>query len=223
MFYFYGRKYRISNLYPKPIYNTIIEPFSGSAAYSMLHYDKNVILNDKDDKIYKLWKYLIDAEKDEIDKLPILEKGESLNDEKFNYLTDEQKYLIGFYLNPGSAVPKKSPAKYNSWNDKNKKIIIDNLDKIRHWKIYNKDYRELENIEATWFIDPPYQGNGGKYYRLGNKNIDYDELREWVYSRKGQIIVCENSESNWLDFKPLVKMNGQKRKTTEVIWTNQGG
>jgi len=112
MFYFYGRKFRIANKYPEPIYDTIIEPFSGSAAYSMLYYNKNVILNDKDEKIYKLWKYLINVNKHDIEKLPILKKGESLNNENFNYLTETEKILIGFYLNPGSAVPKKSPGNY---------------------------------------------------------------------------------------------------------------
>lgn len=220
MFYFYGRKFRIANKYPEPIYDTIIEPFSGSAAYSMLYYNKNVILNDKDEKIYKLWKYLINVNKHDIEKLPILKKGESLNNENFNYLTETEKILIGFYLNPGSAVPKKSPGNYCAWNEKNKIRLINDLFKIRHWTIYNKDYKDINNIEATWFIDPPYQGNGGKYYRLGNKYINYNELKEWILNRKGQIIVCENSEANWMDFKPLVNIKGQRHKTKEVIWTN---
>ena len=220
MFYFYGRKFRIANKYPEPIYDTIIEPFSGSAAYSMLYYNKNVILNDKDEKIYKLWKYLINVNKHDIEKLPILKKGESLNNDNFNYLTETEKILIGFYLNPGSAVPKKSPGNYCAWNEKNKIRLINDLFKIRHWTIYNKDYKDINNIEATWFIDPPYQGNGGKYYRLGNKYINYNELKEWILNRKGQIIVCENSEANWMDFKPLVNIKGQRHKTKEVIWTN---
>ena len=31
-------------------------------------------------------------------------------------------------------------------------------------------------------------------------------------------IVCENSEANWMDFKPLVDIQGQKHKTKEVIF-----
>jgi site-specific DNA-adenine methylase len=220
MFYFYGRKFKIANKYPEPEYDTIIEPFAGSAAYSMLYSTKNVILNDLDDKIYKTWNYLINANSKEIEKLPILEKGQSLNNLEYDYLTDEEKYLIGFFLNPGSAVPKKSPGSFCAWNEKNKKILIENIEKVRHWKILNDNYKNLENIEATWFIDPPYFGNGGKYYRHGNKKIDYSELSEWCKSRKGQVIVCENSEANWLDFKPLINIKGQKHKTTEVIWTN---
>jgi len=76
---------------PKPKYDTIIEPFAGSAAYSMNYYSKNVILIEKDEKIASLWGYLISVEPSEILGLPILNKGESLNDEKFDYLTNSQK------------------------------------------------------------------------------------------------------------------------------------
>lgn len=221
MFYFYGRKHRIADKYPEPQYDTIIEPFSGSAAYSMLYSDKKVILNDKDEKVYKTWKYLISVSPEEIMGLPLLVKGQCLNDSEYDYLTDEQKHLIGFFLNPGSSVPKKSPGNYCAWNDKNKKLLTENIEKVRHWKIFHGDYTELENIEATWFIDPPYQGRGGQYYRHGNKNFDFDSLRKWILSRKGQVIVCENSEATWMNFKPLVDIKGQLHKTTEVIWTNE--
>jgi len=221
VFYFYGRKHRIANKYPKPNYDIIIEPFSGSAAYSMLYSDKNVILNDKDVKVVKTWEYLINVSPEEIMSLPILEKGQSLNDSDYDYLKDEQKYLIGYFLNPGSAMPKKSPGNYCAWNEKNKLILIENIKKVRHWKIYNKDYKDLDNVEATWFIDPPYFGRGGQYYRYGNKGLDFNELGEWCKSRKGQVIVCENSEATWMDFKPLVDIQGQRYKTKEVIWTNK--
>jgi hypothetical protein len=38
---------------------------------------------------------------------------------------------------------------------------------------------------------------------------------------KGQVIVCENSKANWLDFKPLVEITGQSKKSLEMIWTNE--
>lgn len=34
-FTYFGGKYRIAPRYPKPQYNTIIEPFAGSAGYSL--------------------------------------------------------------------------------------------------------------------------------------------------------------------------------------------
>lgn len=219
MFYFYGRKKRIANKYPQPRFDTIIEPFSGSAAYSMLYSEKNVILNDIDEIIYKTWDYLINVDLEEIRNLPFLEKGESLNDEKFNYLTTEQKYLIGFYLNPGSAQPKKSPGKFCAWHEKNKNNLLEDIERVRHWKITNKSYLDLDNIEATWYIDPPYEKQG-KWYRHSCNGIDYEELGEWCKSRKGQVIVCENAGAEWLDFEYLLDLQGQKNKNVEVIWTN---
>lgn len=218
MFYYYGRKDRISKEYPKPKHDTIIEPFAGSAAYSMRYHDRNVILIEKDPRIASVWKYLINVTPDEILSLPLVDKGVSLNDEKYNFLTETQKNVIGLFLNPGSAQPKKSPGKFCAWNEKNRLRLSEDVTKVKHWRIVNDVYQVSPDIVATWYIDPPYQGNGGQYYRFGNKNFDYDELRDWILQRRGQIIVCENSEANWMDFKPLVDIQGQKRKTKEVIF-----
>lgn len=95
--------------------------------------------------------------------------------------------------------------------------IAESLNKIKHFQVKFGSYQDLDNVEATWFIDPPYQV-GGEHY-IENK-IDYQELSDWCLSRKGQIIVCENSEAKWLPFQPLVKINGQRKKTIEVIYTN---
>lgn len=219
MFYYYGRKKRIVDYYPKPTKEKLIEPFAGSAAYSMKYWDLDVHINEKDPKIYELWRFLIEnCSENDLFNLPILEKGETLNDEKYAYLKPAEQYLIGFYLNSGSAQPKKSPAKFNKWNENTIKDLANDLKKIKHWKITNLDYKDLENTEATWFIDPPYQGNGGQYYKLSNKHIDYSYLSNWCKERNGQVMVCENTEADWMDFKSLIDIQGQKHKTTEVIW-----
>jgi site-specific DNA-adenine methylase len=96
--------------------------------------------------------------------------------------------------------------------------LSEDVTKVSHWTIINGDYKDVDNHVATWYIDPPYQGNGGQYYKHGNKEFDYDSLREWVLERSGQKIVCENSEATWMDFKPLVNIQGQKHKSTEVIY-----
>ena len=48
--------------------------------------------------------------------------------------------------------------------------------------------------------------------------MDYEELGQWCLDRKGEIIVCENSKADWLDFKDLAELNGQLHKTMEVIY-----
>lgn len=206
MWSYYGRKSKIIDKYPNPQFDIIIEPFAGTAVYS-LHKDnwkKQVILIDKYDVIINLWHYLQQAKPDDILKLPELKYGDNLDN--YNQLCKEEKYLIGFCINGGSANPKKKVQKYSTWNEKTKYYIASNLHKIKHWDIRLGDYDEFEDINyltATWFIDPPYQ-YGGKYYKY--QISDYNKLAEYCKSRKGQVIVCENTKANWLDFKPLIKM-----------------
>jgi site-specific DNA-adenine methylase len=220
MFYYYGRKDKIFKYYPTPKYDTIIEPFAGSAVYSLKNYKKNVIILDKDERIINIWNYLKAATTDEILSLPLLVRGQTLNDEEFNNLSLVQKDLISFFTNPSSAQPKRSVGKFNIWHEKNRKRLSEDVNKIKHWEIVLGDYRDIPNQDATWFIDPPYQGNGGKYYKHGNKGINYQELADWVQSRQGQVIVCENSEADWLPFRPLKELQGQRHNKVEVIWEN---
>lgn len=221
MWSYYGTKKRIARHYPEPLYEDIIEPFCGAAQYSL--YDENwqrqVWLNDKYTVVANLWKWLIEeATKEDILALPDMEAGDKVDDHE--QLCDEERHLIGFCINSGSAQPKKTVAKYNSWN-RAKLDIADNLYKIEHWKVMNIPYSEIQNVEATWFIDPPYQFGGEWYHSsVNNKKLDYDELAVYCKERLGQTIVCENDKATWLPFKPLVEMNGQLHKTMEVIWEN---
>jgi site-specific DNA-adenine methylase len=220
MFYYYGRKDKIFKYYPTPKYDTIIEPFAGSAVYSLKNYKKNIIILDKDERIINIWNYLKTATTDEILSLPLLVRGQTLNDEEFNDVTLVQKDLISFFTNPSSAQPKRSVGKFNIWHEKNRKRLSEDVNKIKHWEIVLGDYRDIPNQDATWFIDPPYQGNGGKYYKHGNKDMNYEELADWVQSRQGQVIVCENNEADWLPFRPLKELQGQRHNKVEVIWEN---
>lgn len=220
MFSYYGTKKKIAEHYPNPNFDTIIEPFCGAAMYC-LHGDnwkKNVILNDKYDKVYMVWDFLINkASITDIMGLPDLTTGLNLNDLNISI---EEKTLLGFFANPASAVPKITVTERGEkgW-PRQKRFLLDNLHKIKHWKIYQKSYDELENIEGTWFIDPPYQ-NGGIYYHssVSNSHIDFTKLKDWCLSRKGEIIVCENSKADWLPFTPLVELKGQLHKTMEVMY-----
>jgi len=155
--------------------------------------------------------------------LPELKKGENIND--FD-LTDEQRKLMKFCIVQGSVAGQNTPSSQyclRNIHKQNIKRIIANIEHIRHWKIYCDDYRNIPNEEATWFIDPPYQF-GGKYYKESNKNIDFAELAEWCKSRKGQVIVCENTKADWMNFKPLKKIQGcRNTNTVEAIWTNSNG
>lgn len=216
MFSYYGTKNRVAKHYPAASYSMIVEPFCGAAQYSLFgdNWEKDVILIDKYDRVCKIWHYLINSSKREILALPNLEVGDKVD--SFTQLSDAEKWLIGFSINTASAMPKKTASKRSAWN-RMKVNIANNQYKVRHWEIVNGDYSCLNNVTATWYIDPPYQ-YGGQYYRMNNSKIDYKALGNWAKSRNGQVIVCENTKADWMEFKPLVTMNGQLHKTTEAIW-----
>ena len=216
MFSYYGSKSKIVDYYPPPKHKRIIEPFAGSARYSLKYWQNDVLLVDKYPVIVGIWNYLIQATKADILALPDLKTGDNVD--TFN-ISQEEKWLIGFCINGGSAQPKKTAKDYNTWGEA-KIRIADDVQKIKHWKVILGSYEDLENEEATWFIDPPYQF-GGEWYVKSTKNIDFYKLAEWCQGRKGQVIVCENTKADWLPFKPMVDMQGAMYKTTEAIWSNQ--
>jgi site-specific DNA-adenine methylase len=212
---YYGSKWRLAPKYPAPKYDTIIEPFAGGAGYSLLYPDKEIILIEKDERTAKVWDFLIKASESDIMKLPLLRPDHNLRD--FD-LSDEEKWLIGWWCNAGAGGPRlrlskwardtypNIPCKY--WGAKCRHRIASNVNKINHWKIIHGDYRNfICNNPVTWFVDPPYRDKG-KHYKHGSSDLDYKELANWCNSLPGQIIVCENYGAKWLPFKPLCSQVG---------------
>jgi len=217
MFSYYGSKSKVIDCYPKPKHGRIIEPFAGSARYALKYWENDVTINDKYEVIYGIWKYLQACSVNDIMKMPSLKIGDRIEREKFDCI--EQAWLMSFIIKSGTCWPELVVSKFGvSSIERRKKFIAANLFKIQHWKITNLDYTDIRNETATWFIDPPYQFGGHKYKY--NK-IDFDSLANWCIGRLGQSIVCENTKANWMDFKPIKKMNGAKHVTTEAIWSNE--
>jgi site-specific DNA-adenine methylase len=221
MFSYYGSKKSIIDYYPPPKYDKIIEPFVGAGPYALKYYDKDITIVDKYEVIYKIWKWLQQCNISDIDKLPHhLTPEDNLNN--YNFDCEEAKLLMGFIIAKGVERPRNKPtarATIDRPNTINFTLtkIKGNLHKIKHWKILHASYIDLENIKATWFIDPPYQYGGHAY--VENK-INFPDLANWCKSRKGQIIVCENTKADWLPFKPMIVNKGTHKKTTEAIWSN---
>lgn len=216
MWSYYGSKSKVINVYPKPKFDTIIEPFAGSARYALKYFEKDVILNDKYEIVSRIWKFLQQCSPKDILNLPELKTGDKIKREDFDCI--EMAWLVGFMINSGVATPMLT---MSSWGQKSyqrqKKDIAAALYKIKHWKITNINYTEIENVKATWFIDAPYQVGGYKYK---HNKIDFNVLKEYCMSRKGQQIVCENTNADWMPFKPVVKQNGTKYRSVEAIWSN---
>lgn len=219
MFSYYGSKSKIVDYYPPPKHQRIIEPFAGSARYSLKYWKNDVTILDKNEKVINTWKWLQKCNKNDILKLPKLKTG--LDIRKIN-LTEEERTFLSFQVasgRPSYIVTKFMD--YDNWNQKVYKRIADQLEHIRHWNIVLGDYTNLENTVATWFVDPPYMF-GGEHYAESNKSINFTELAEWCKSRNGQVIVCENTKADWLPFNPLKQIQGAcTTRTTEAIWSNQ--
>ena len=223
---YYGSKWRLAPLYPAPEGKIIIEPFAGSAQYSTLYPDREVHLYDLDEKICGVWDYLIHASKSEIMSLPLLlDPSESVYDYD---IPQEAKWLIGYWLNAGSTpVNRRTGFAVDNpgiecWSLRKRTNLAASVEFIRHWKIQNKSYEEIQNTSAVWFVDPPYQKQGGQHYRHNNRKIDFQNLKEWVLSRKGLKIVCEGQGAEWMDFTflKLGISTDAKHSYKELIWTN---
>ena len=221
-FYYFGSKARSSIHYPAPIYQTIIEPFCGSAGYSLRYYYKDVYLSDIDEKVVGTWDYLIHASEMDILKLPNVSPGMSVTELN---ICQEARWLIGWWLNGGSSQPKNTPSASmrsgrspsSFWGINIKARIADQLEYIRHWKVTCAHYTCVDNMVGTWFVDPPYQ-NAGVYYKYGSTKLDYQHLASWCRSRAGEVIVCENYGASWLPFEYLGTFRGTIGHTSECVF-----
>ena len=210
MFYYYGRKKQIAKHYPTPSFNTIIEPFAGAAAYSMYgdNWKKSVVLVEKDKEVADIWNWLInDATVDEIKRLPDLKIGEK-SSEFLHIVHAATKMAFAYKTIKVTAVLERN------W-EISRRIFAENLYKIKHWQIINGDYSNAPDVEATWFVDPPYKGDAGMGYRYSSKMMDYGKLAEWVLSRKGEVICCEGKNGDYLPFNPLITGKGVAGKVNK--------
>jgi site-specific DNA-adenine methylase len=228
MFSYMGSKWRIAKLYGRPSTNLVIEPFAGAACYSLYWNAPKVLLYDLNPVVAGIWKYLIKVKESEILKLPV--EFENTDDLR---ISEEAKWLIGFWITKGNVHPNKSRSawgrQYNGsgdckvWGEPVKARIAKQISSIRDWKSFCADYRECPNVKADWFIDPPYSV-AGKHYTFSD--INYSDLSDFCRSRKGRVTVCENNGADWLPFKPFVSaraMTGKLgvRTSVEVVYQRE--
>lgn len=199
-----GSKWRSARRYPAPIYNTVIEPFAGGAGYSLWYEPDRVRLFDVEPKIEAIWDYVL---RGDLEQLPrSLTAGADIRDMHMPRGCEE---LVRSTLFPGggaNTVPPGDRIEHFSVRGESKWASVrESILKVREgdWDFQRMSFEELNNIEATWFIDPPYQ-----HFHAANKAykfdpIDYTKLADWVLSRRGQVIVCEGEGADWLPFREL--------------------
>ena len=235
LFPYYGSKIKAASKYPQaPPGWTIVEPFAGAAGYSCRYPDREVHLYDADPIICGVINHLIKSKPNDILGLPILKGNQTVDD--FNISKDE-KALIGFWLNNGSASPKKRLSTWgrmqqddlpsNLWGERCRARLATVVERISHWTCINASYKDIKTFNfdpyhTVWFVDPPYVG-AGKYYKHSCNNIDYEHLGYWCKTLRGKVIVCENLGAEWLPFEDLYHMRGAakgRKQSIEAIWTN---
>jgi len=230
-FAYYGAKHRLAPHYPPPRYNTIIEPFAGSAAYSIRWATDStkVILYEADEQVVELWHRVQNITPKQLDEIT----EHIAND---IHTTDPLVAALGggsgLHATLSGLTRKITPRMREGWPNIRRRIER-STNRIKNWEINHGSYEQAPNIEATWFIDPPYQlliinptrtlqDQSGNAYRYGQSTINYAQLAAWCKTRQGQTIVCEQQPAAWLPFKPFKpQRNAQTIERTEVIWTNE--
>jgi site-specific DNA-adenine methylase len=229
LFSYYGSKSKVAPLYPRPQHPLIIEPFAGGGCYSLLWgRRRQVLLNDLSEATYQIWDYLISTDTETVlaDIPKNIQQGDRLEDLVPKGRHPGLMEFLRAQANMGVAGRQTSTkiSKFGAINWARLEQAVKQIHPhIKHWEIRKGSYRDLENVEATWFIDPPYNNEAGSRYIESASAINFTRLGKWCKRRKGQVIVCENEGADWLPFRPLVRgrpRGGYIKRSTEVIWTN---
>lgn len=202
----------------------VVEPFAGSAGYSVYWRPKKVTLVERDPVVFGVWDYLQRAGPKEILALP----GEVANvDDLPAHICQEAKWLIGFWLNHGIAVPIKRNKRVRPgsfwarrlagdnylmkfWSADVRERVAYNASFIADWTIIHGSWEHTPDIDnAHWHVDPPYQ-HVNTMYRY--TEIDYTALAHWCRERvtryDGFVEVCETSKATWLPFQSFKVRRG---------------
>jgi hypothetical protein len=223
LFPYYGSKWRDARRYPPPFNGTVIEPFAGSAGYSIWHAPERVTLFEVDPYVVGVWQFLIGVSARELLTLPDLEPGQSTDD---LHLPQEARWFIGFWLNRGSAQPKKTQTAYSArtdrqqltWSQRARDRIASEVEGVRHWTVKQANYDEVPRIDATYFVDPPYIDKG-RHYRFSA--VNHEAVGAWCLELPGSVIVCEQVGATWLPFQPLASIKSSKGRSVEIVYTRK--
>lgn len=215
MFAYFGAKHGAAKYYQPPLHDTIVEPFAGAAGYACywLQEDSSAraILYDSDPRIVDTWNRLLSSSPEDILNWSCPPDG-SMSDDLLVVGMSGGGVLCTTSPNTVTARMVKDFASTHRRMARLRAIIGDRIEVIEG------DYADAPDIEATWFIDPPYV-DARLWYKHNSSDIDYRYLAEWSQSRQGQVIVCEAEPADWLPFtvrssqKSLANTQG-----VELVW-----
>jgi site-specific DNA-adenine methylase len=216
MFSYYGSKRQLAGFYAEPRHDLIVEPFAGSAGYS-LHGNRwrnDVLLLDRDARLVGVWEWLIgEATRAVILALPELRVGETSSE--FLSIASVATRTVN-----SRSTAVVTPSMVVAWEESRSFLAAD-IEKIKHWRVRCGEYDDAPDIAATWFVDPPYEGRVGDGYVHGSPGLDYARLASWIRSRTGQTIACESGVAEYLPFEPLrAGTDNPDDEHAEFIWSH---
>lgn len=220
--------------YPEPEHWRIVEPFAGGAGYSCAFSDRQVVLYDSHPEVRALWNWLIYcANEAAIREIPIFSPGESLTAAGLN---TGQVLLARWWQRTNNHQTKTDLASPwcnlpGQWTANTRARIAEEVEAIKHWRVFEAPIALKRVSESTIFCDPSYQYN----YQYGQLPIFYDVLANSLKAaaRNGnQVIACEavgkrGEIPNYLPFAPSHAQVTARRKahqshhSKELIWISE--
>jgi len=226
-------------------YDTIIEPFCGSSAFSyqlsLLYPNKfKYILNDNDTLLINLYKMM---KNDDIKELKELEdktrwfRDNHINKKDYDELMKNKKidlfaWFVSVYIyqmRPGICPISRKPTKVGDFS----KIPVVEFLKKENVEIYNIDAIDIYNKysndkKALIFLDPPYLMASNDFYGNTDAQIYEYLFKNNIKNSLCKVVLClENTFIIKLLFKNekqttyQKKYNGFRKKTVEhVVITN---
>ena len=229
MFNYIGSKCKLATAYPPPVHGVIVEPFAGSAGFSTRYgITRDVVLVDQTKDVIAAWDWLIHASRGDVLGLPLV-PDIPYDGLRAMDLHPGAKAFVGFCIGRGmrpryDEIPPwgyQDGGRSGYWNAARREKISDAVRHIRHWTTIHGNYTDAPDVEATWFVDPPYQQDRLRAMYL-SKVSDYAELGRWCRARRGQVIACDVMGADWLPFQPVkhtrsYSLQGAGRTDTPVV------
>ena len=217
LFKWFGSKWLAAKHYPPPLYSRIVEPYAGSAGYSLRHVEQQVVIWDNDPNLQVLWPWLIsEATEAAIREIPTdLPEGVDI---RTLGLSSGQAMLLKHWQRTNNVGDcwTTSPwgNKPGQWTENTRARVGEEIEQIHHWEFRPPDFSEV----ATYFFDPPYLFN--YRYRNGH-DFDHKELSRAARFIRGQVIVCEaacpktGAVPEYLPFEFFGRRITSRRKATQ--------
>lgn len=216
LFKWFGSKWQASKHYPRVEFDTIFEPFAGSASFSLRNWQKKVHIYESNPQLIELWNWLIlVAEYHDIMSIPINLPEETdirtLDIDRGAQLLMKMWQRTNNYGNCWTISPWGN--KPGQWTESTRARVARDIEFVKDWKFSPVSYEE----EGTYFIDPPYLYN----YRYGYNDFSYTELVgnvEKIPKTNSQVICCEaicpktGKVPNYLEFEFFKETVTSRRK-----------